>query len=399
VGRRFDFLYHKYNNFSKHNISRTQKEYGFISCSAIETHLWAYELAYQLQQLSGQSCVLKGGACAQLYLPLKVQRCTLDIDIATDLSSESLQDMLQHITDIFNKNNFFSSFRRCIPQSLTEDEILPMETYLFELPFIYKGGQYNDYADIKLDFMFSDLAQLSFHTLDNAETFGLKLKPSFICLTPKEVVSSKLLTLASGTIGLPPKKPENLYKNIYDLYFLINEKNHLESFKEIASQFPKTCRRELEMKSLIVSVDSIINSVLAQLYKLFTDDLLFTVPKLPRRVKAFEEKYIGEEVRKTLDLDNWAIMSMYVFIWCTALKEYINNNSFEALHLINTVMDNYDMYLTLDKNARRSLMRKYKKEIFNLDNRVILSRGINPLRIIYLYTILSNLNRRSYLQY
>jgi hypothetical protein len=88
---------HNYKSFRKESILETASDFGFSHRDILESHLWVYEIDAQIQKHAKEHYVLKGGACAQLYLPLNVQRCTVDIDACTDLTHKELDDIMLSI--------------------------------------------------------------------------------------------------------------------------------------------------------------------------------------------------------------------------------------------------------------------------------------------------------------
>lgn len=392
---RYSFLGHEYRNFSKSSLLHTANEYNLSNISSLEAHLWVYELCYQIQKISGSSCILKGGASTQLYLPLNVQRCTIDIDMSTTLTTDKLHHMLSLITATFNKNNFISSFREYTPRFTDNSLRIPMKTFLFTLPFVYRNGKNGNYADIKMDFVFSETEQELYHLFNGAETIGMKLNYSPICLTPYAAIGSKLLIFAVSSIGLPEYKTESFYKNIYDLYHLLSRFNDIGSFKRISEALPALLQNEYRTKKLSPwGLEDTISDILKKLYYLFTEDLLVSIPRIPGKLLSFEENSLQGTVRSTLSLDSWSVMAMSIFIWINSLKLYMTDGNLGRINVFQEANESYSHYKAQEKFERRKILKDYKKKIFILDNRLMLARSISPIRIIYLYYILDRLKYR-----
>lgn len=387
------FLAHEYDSFTKQNISKTCKKYGFESLESLESHLWVYELYYQIQKRAGPNCVLKGGACAQLHLPLKVQRCTLDLDLATSLTSKELFKLLSSIVKDFNSCKLPSDFKEYIPRlPLSDNKLIPMKTFLFSLPFIYKGKSERGFADIKMDFVFLPTNVLPTAYMNNSRTPGLRLKYAPLLLTQYSIICNKLLTFAVNSIGLDTYKIASFYKNIYDLYHLINEYNNIHCIKSVAEIIYDNICLEFSLKNMEpMSPHLLLDDILLTLQELFVSDLLLLEPKVSKRLLDFEKKCLQSSMRSDLNLDTWSIMIMYVYIWVTTLREYMTNGDSSGIEVINEIIDYYEYYLSLDKKERRRMMKEYRKTIFSKDARLMLSRSIHPLRIIYLYYIYDRL--------
>jgi hypothetical protein len=389
LNHKYSFLAHRYSPFSKSNISKVCKEYGFETPESVESHLWVYELYYQIQKRAGSSCVLKGGACAQLYLSLETQRCTLDLDLATTLNPKQLFQLLSSIVDEFNSYDLFSDFREYIPrQPISDNKLIPMKTYLFSLPFIYKGRAEKGFPDIKIDFVFLPTDVLPTSYINNSRTVGLKLNYSPFSLSKHSIISNKLLTFAVNSIGLEKHKIESFYKNVYDLFYLIKEYNNLSLFKSVSDIIYDNICLEFSLKNLEpINTLIMLDDILITLYDLFTFDLLFLEPRLSKRVSDFELRCLQSSARSDLNLDTWSIMIMYIYIWVITLKEYVISGNTSSIKMISEIMDYYEYYLSLDKKERRIMMKEYRKVIFSKDTRLMLTRSIHPLRVIYLYFI------------
>lgn len=393
MNQKYLFLAHKYDSFAKSNISKIHKIYGIESWESIESHLWVYELYYQIQKRVGQNCVLKGGACAQLHLPLDVQRCTLDIDLATSLNSKELIDLLKSIVKDFNSNDFPSDFREYIPRiPLSDNKLIPMKTFLFTLPFKYKGKNERGFADMKMDFVFLPTDILPASYIRDGKTFGLNLKYTPFSLNQYSIISNKLLTFAVNSIGIDRYKIASFYKNIYDLYYLINEYNDLQCIKSVSEIIYDNICLEFSLKNMKpMDTSALLDDILITLHNLFIYDLLLLEPKVSKRLLNFEESCLQASARIDLSFDTWSIMAMYIYIWVTTLKEYITTGNSSGVEMINEILDFYDYYLSMEKKERRMVMREYRKVIFSNDTRLMLSKSIHPLRIIYLYFIYDRL--------
>jgi hypothetical protein len=384
---------HKHTTFGKRNIVKVSKDYGFESYEALEAHLWVYELNYHIQKKAGSSCVLKGGACAQLHLPIEAQRCTMDIDLATSLTDKELFKLLSSIVNDFNSHDFFADFTEYIPkQPFSDNRLIPMKTYLFSLPFIYKGKGERGFPDLKMDFVFLPTTVLPTSYIDNSRTFGMKLQYSPLVLNQYSIISNKLLTFAANSIGLEKYKIDSFYKNIYDLFYLINEYNDISCIKSVSLIIPDNIGLEFSLKNMEpADTVSILEDILITLHDLFTFDLLFLEPRVSKRVLDFESRSLQSSIRSDLTLDTWGIKIMYIYIWTATLKEYVLSRNANCIGIINEILDYYDYYLSLDKKERRTMMKEYRKVIFSKDTRLMLSRSIHPLRIIYLYFIYDRL--------
>lgn len=74
-----DKLFHDETAFKRETFLKRMHEYGFKNMGRMELFLWDLELFLQIQKILGDRIVLKGGAATQFYLPIEVQRTSVDI--------------------------------------------------------------------------------------------------------------------------------------------------------------------------------------------------------------------------------------------------------------------------------------------------------------------------------
>jgi hypothetical protein len=383
----------KKNNLTSRYIKSKAKHFGFLNKDLLELHYWIYDLFYQIQKRTNNRCILKGGAASQLHLPVDWQRCTNDIDCATDLSPKELQKVMKSIKDDFTRNGLNSSYREYIPRNMKpHHRIIPMMTFIFDIPFVFKTKKRIRYPGIKIDFLFLNINKLHKTKLISNETLGLKLNYVPIAIDKYSTISDKLITLASNSLGLENFKLEALYKNIYDLYCLINTYNDLESFKIISDRIKDSLNIELEIKKgEYITVDLLLKDILFTLYDIATFSLKINHSELPLQIKKFQDNTMQKEVREKLNVDMWSVMCLYLYIWVFSIKTYINDKDYSKLQGINSVIDQYEYFSSLMKKERRAFKRDLKDQIKIKDPNLILEGTGNPLRLIYLNYILDNL--------
>ena len=270
--------------------------------------------------------------------------------------------------------------------------IIPMMTFIFDIPFVFKTKKRIRYPGIKIDFLFLNISKLHKTKLISNETLGLKLNYVPIAIDKYSTISDKLITLASNSLGLENFKLEALYKNIYDLYCLINTYNDLESFKIISDRIKDSLNIELEMKKgEYITVDLLLKDILFTLYDIATFSLKINHSELPWQIKKFQDNTMQKEVREKLNVDMWSVMCLYLYIWVFSIKTYINDKDYSKLQGINSVIDQYEYFSSLMKKERRAFKRDLKDQIKIKDPNLILEGTGNPLRLIYLNYILDNL--------
>jgi hypothetical protein len=382
---------HNYKSFRKENILEIAKDFGFSRRDVLESHLWVYELDAQIQKYAKGHSVLKGGACSQIYLPLNVQRCTVDIDAYTDLTPKELDDIMLSIRYKFNMGKFYCSFKEYVPPFIQESNRLPMRTFLFFLPFAFKKGKKKEPPWLKVDFLFFDTNALHSNIVSKGETLGLKLNYSPLCISSYAMICDKLLTFAVNSIGLDIYKVDSFYKNIYDVFYLVNDHTDIESFKKIASEFKHSIDIEFTIKGIRpIEADELLDDVLHTLFKIFTLDLTKDYKRPHKKLIKFEESVLQANVKEKLDSDTWAMMSMYLYLFSSSLRHYLNFGSLEKLKFVEEIIKTYEYYDSLPLDHKNAYIKKLKSEIILMDPKLSLGIIKEPLRLMYLHYILHN---------
>lgn len=382
---------HNYKNFRKESILGIAADFGFSRKDIVESHLWVYEMFAQIQKYTKERCVLKGGACAQLYLPLNVQRCTADIDAYTDLTPDELNALMLSIRYKFNMGKFYCSYKEYTPAFINSDRKLPLKTFLLFMPFIFKKGKRKEPPWLKIDFLFFDTSILHSNIISKGETLGLKLNYSPICISPYALICDKLLTFAVNSIGLELYKIDGFYKNVYDLFYLINSYADIESFKNIASEFSHSISIEAGIKNIdSIDPNELLTDIMHTLYNMFTIDLRKDFKKPHKKLIKFEESVIQENIREKLDSDTWAMMEMYIYLFSASLHYYLSFKNIEKLKFVDEIINMYEYYNLLPLEHKNAYLKKLRSEIALIDSRLYLGIITEPLRIIYLHYILHN---------
>lgn len=386
-------LCHPNFNFTSRHIKKASKILGLSYKESLETHIWVYELHSQIQKRSGDRCVLKGGASTQLYLPIDCQRCTADIDCATNLSPKELGKIMYSIKDDFNKNNLYSNYIEYVPRSIKlHGRTIPMMTFIFDLPLQFSKKKWLRHPGIKMDFLFLDMKKLHKTEILNGETLGLNLSYIPIAIDKYSTISDKLITLASKSLGLERSKLEGIYKNIYDLFWMINTYNDLNSFTIISQRIKESLSIEIEMKNgKPITIDALLEDILCSIYDIATVSLLQSSSELPFTIMRFKEESLQKEFRDSLNTDMWSVMSLFLYIWVFALKTYISSGDYSKLEGINSIINEHENYLSLTKRERRMFKKCLKERIISKDPQLNLEGTGNPLRLIYLDYILNNM--------
>lgn len=382
---------HPLSNFTKQHIKSVSKDYDILYKDNLESHIWVYELYSQIQKRCGNNCVLKGGASAQLFLPLNLQRLTKDIDCATDLSPKELFNVMHSIKNSYMSGKFYTNYKEYIPKRIKrEGHDIPMMTFIYDIPFQYQTKMKTRYPGLKIDFLFLDTKILHKTKIEAGETLGLKLNYTPIIIDKYSTISDKLLTLAFTTLGLETYKLDALYKNIFDLSCLLKVCNDFTSFKIISERIEESLQHEIEMKNgKKVRMKEFLEDVLSTLFNLSLTNMSIEYNNILPTLKWFGEQYFQEKVRDILTADLWSILCLHLYIWTYALMTYTLSKNYSPLNGINIVLDELDYFISLDKKGRRKHKAELKRRIIIKEPGLNVDATGSPLRLMYLDYILT----------
>ncbi|MCX6132633.1 MAG: nucleotidyl transferase AbiEii/AbiGii toxin family protein [Ignavibacteriales bacterium] len=210
----YDALIHNRNYFERDHIAARHTQYHFTQAIKVETFLWDLELFGQLQRRLGERVALKGGAAAQLYLAPERQRTSVDIDVIYLGSASGIPDVLASIHRDLGEDDLYFKFNKHTP--LNPKTVLPLETYYVTVPAVTAKAPIN----IKLDFHLMDTLELPVVELEGAAAFVVPLAFKPRCISASALLGDKLLTLAQGSVGIPPEREDDIPKQLYDLHEL-----------------------------------------------------------------------------------------------------------------------------------------------------------------------------------
>lgn len=385
LGRKASIFTHPFDYFTKQHIKAYAKEKDIVFKDNLESHMWVYELHSQLQKRCGDRIVLKGGASSQLHVPVNLQRLTNDVDCATDLSRKDLFEIMKSIKDSYIKAKFYTSYEEYIPKSvLREGRTIPMMTFIYDIPFVYQTKMRQRYPGMKLDFLFLDTKSLHTAKLKPVETIGMHLNYNPICIDKYSTTSDKLLTLATGTLGLEANKLDALYKNVYDVSCLLKINDDLESFMLIAERLKESVQHEIEVKNAShVTLEDFFKDLLDSILYLSLTNMTADYNRILPNLVWFGQQTLPGDTRSMLTADLWSILCLHLYVWTYALRDYLLSADYSKLIGIDVVLSEYDYYLGLYKKERRKHKSELKKRILEKQPSVNIDATGNPLRLMY----------------
>jgi len=195
--------------FDRNYILKKIEERRGLSQDLYERALNGLEYLSQLRDM-GLDPIFKGGSAVQLLIPERIQRLSIDIDLAIDSSEKELTSILQQIHNKFN--NKIYNFERVGTD-------LPPYLVLYNL---YIPSLFSDtHSKIELDF----LLHRPNYKIQQTQIKSFLYKSDFKVQTPtiNALLGDKLTTLGPNTIGKSiDEKPLNIGKQLYDISVLFN---------------------------------------------------------------------------------------------------------------------------------------------------------------------------------
>lgn len=288
-------LLHSPAAFSSEAIRERATRYGFVNPLAVELFLWDLEVAAQLQSVS-RELVLKGGAAAQIFVPVERQRGSRDVDIVTALQEPALDQIVKSAIDQLEG----VSFKLHVPRKPKTD--LPLRTYFVSA----RSAVQQTPVEVKADFLLEDINLPAIEVVE-VETFAART-PKLRCFRPETLVGDKILTLADGSIGL--QDMADCPKHIYDICALI-ESPQFQDFGHAIAAVEILTPVEGRIKGVEVTPDQALSDVVKFAEtKLSPIDTSLANEDLRLRFEAFEQFFAPQNQKAKLQ--EWSARALKV---------------------------------------------------------------------------------------
>lgn len=292
-------LIHDDKYFTKEEIQRRAKEYEYPVPIAVEYFLWDCELTAQLQSIC-PNLTLKGGAAAQLHLPLERQRGSKDVDLVTTLDLNDIPEIIAEATEAFS-----GCVRYELHQPKKPTPNLPLQTYFAHVPSKIDPGRTE--LEVKIDFL-CKCPELSSEVVNSIQTYALETK-SIKCSTAGTLIGDKLLSLAEGSIGLDIE--ENYPKQIYDVDALMEScdisKDFVEDFRKAVDCLTIT---EASYRNIVTTTDDVLENVMSAMHKYSLVDMPGCDAEIKQQIDSFQQFYVSRNQRRRKD--EWSTKALRI---------------------------------------------------------------------------------------
>lgn len=290
-------LIHSPEFFLESYLQERQRQFGFTQLSKVKTFLWDFELFGQLQRHMEEKVVLKGGAAAQLYFPPDKQRTSVDIDVIYSGDADQLTTVLDAIHGEFGGDEVYFNFVKYTPKKATK--MLPLLTYYVAVPDPIGEQTTDKPINIKIDFHM--LRDLNVKTTEVQGALALGIPLGFVpkCLSIESLVGDKLLTLAQGSVGIPPEREADIAKQLYDLSNLTLAESFADS-SDILQSFNEFLRHETENVGAGTETNDVLKDIINTLRRYATVNRNPADPSALKVLKEFRGNYEPRPFRSML---------------------------------------------------------------------------------------------------
>ena len=216
-------LFHERNAFERETFAQRMAEFGFKNMARMELFLWDLELFLQIQKILGDRIVLKGGAATQFYLPIEVQRTSVDIDMLFYGTEQEVIDTLKQIETLLGTGDGLMEFRKHIPKK--PKTTLPLHTYYVDIPSVLTAAERNvkeegePQQELKIEFILQP-EKWEFEKRTGENIFAVKSNWEYQLLPLNYLFADKLTTMGCETVGVQNDRMDEQVKQFYDILML-----------------------------------------------------------------------------------------------------------------------------------------------------------------------------------
>lgn len=335
---------------SKGHIEKVRKNSQFPNDVFIELLIHDYKTFSRILELN-KNFVLKGGAAAQLYIPLEEQRTSVDLDLVTSMSQTEVNGIMKKLGAEEYK-----------PKKPSKE--LPLRTYLINIASVITPKQHRQ---VKIDVIFEKLSDYKVKNVNNIELFILKLDFDMPTISKGSLIADKLLTLAKKSVGIRKEdKLKEVPKQIYDLIKLC-EHVSLEDLNDLLFSFEKIAKSELEYRKLECSTNEIIEHIEETLGELCSIDVKNN--DIKNNLNRFTSAYLNKISRPTTE--DWVIGGLKLKFLLNGIKNNIiskksSNEIFNELMRIHKDLTNIDkMEIEQKRRYREKLVEEVRDKLPN----------------------------------
>ena len=302
----YDNLILKREAFYRETIEKRMAEGGFNSIARFELFLWDIEIFLHLQKFLGDRIALKGGAAVQFYIPIENQRTSVDIDILCSASEDETAAALRSVEQTFANDDGLFRFRKHTPANPSLP-LSSLSTYFMRVPTVCSAndlrGTGGGRQEVKIEFLYAR-EPAPVNIIASPDLFALDTSEEFNVLPLECLFADKLTTLGPNTIGIPKRRSDEQFKQIYDIItlFMTNKDFIFKKSDAIREYYYKNARNECELHGIEYDEPALLCdmlSFLARVQNIENDSAML------QSASDFQALYLKNSVRRKKS--DWAV--------------------------------------------------------------------------------------------
>lgn len=311
---------------NKEEILDRKRKYGIANERFIELFMCDFKILKVINDIS-PDFILKGGAAAQLYLPIEKQRASIDLDLMTHLKREDVEK-------IFSKIEYI---KRYTPKKAVVN--LAMVTYLARIESVIDKSE----IEVKIDAFFDEHPKISPKLIRDKKLFALDIDFPIRVVSEGYLAGDKILTLATESVGVTGHRISELPKHVYDIARL-TETIYDKVLDDFIHSFRYNLEREIKRVDLELKEVDILDNILSTLDRFCTIDTACGRGDvdIKRHILNFQSQYLTNQSR--IGLSSWISDALRVKYLITLIKK----------HSLGTIATDY-------------VLEKYRALLFELE--------------------------------
>lgn len=295
-------LFHERKDFERETFAKRMEKLGFKNMARMELFLWDLELFLQIQSILGDRIVLKGGAATQFYLPVEMQRTSVDIDMFFYGGEQEINDTLKQIEKLLSTGDGLLKFKKHTPKK--PKTILPLHTYYVDIPSVLTSTERNvreeeiPHQELKIEFILQS-EKWKFEKRSGENIFAVKSKWEYQLLPLNYLFADKLTTMGCETVGVQNERMDEQVKQFYDVLMLTKCCISEIDCSIVVEKYLDLVNREwLIRKGIECNMDDVIEDVRKQLSRYEMADSGEDV-ELKKYINDFNSLYLNSKVEYT----------------------------------------------------------------------------------------------------
>lgn len=393
-----DILINNPNYFEYPFLDEVSKKFEFTQIRHLNLLIWDYELLSQLLSLNN-NFILKGGAAAQIYLSDESQRASVDIDLATSLSFEETEKIIEKAIEKFLPYSEDKFFKITPLKPRAETKIIDgLKAFFISVP-VRTGPNKEEVivANLKLDILQYSEFPFKIKEIAKPKVFGYDFCGLKV-ISEGSLIADKILTLGDTTTGILQARDDyqGYFKQIYDLFHLtrsfINQSSVVSdssyTFKTLTPIQLSYRQQNFELKDVF---EDILRSLESKKYLDIQRDS--EANKMRQTIQDLQGNYLNRKERVTNS--SWCAHIGYLNLVFDLLFDLtlnkINDAYFKkAIEEIRKIEEKIDSLRGGEIKIAQTLLMNY----FDADNKFRKElKNMPPKRIFYAVVKKENINK------